>query len=46
MDNQLIDIEKYIEKDGNRGFFVALIGPTYELVNYEINMIENNVYNS
>ncbi|CDM68306.1 putative membrane protein [Clostridium bornimense] len=46
MDSQLIDIEKYIEKDGNKGFFVALIGPTYKLVSYEVKMIENNSSNS
>lgn len=46
MDNRLIDIEKYIEKEGNKGFFVALIGPTYELVNYEVKMIENNISNN
>lgn len=46
MDKQLIDIEKYIERDGNKGFFVALIGPTYKLVSYEVKMIENNSSNS
>ena len=46
MDKQLIYIEKYIERDGNKGFFVALIGPTYKLVSYEVKMIENNSSNS
>lgn len=46
MDNQLIDIEKYIEKEGNKSFFVALISPKYKLVNYEVKMIQNNSSNN